>query len=268
MQPRVAMKSLVLSLAGLVGFAAVEVGAFVPGASSAPSTRTPAPIRRRHRATTALPSSTSGANDVDVVGSGWTPLTDDGGVKMSVVSSPPDADAADLPSPVPGRDDVTVEYVGSIVPRNWTAEDVVACWLPDRGLSKLAPELFRAFEIDGAKLANAKKFNRKFIFEGLGVLKEAKIDALLSAAEDLKASEGTHPEGTVFDKNRFAFRLGKGMSIPAFELAVGEMKVGQTASLVARCDYAYGRQGLRGAGNFLVPPYATVQYDLTLVEIK
>ena len=186
-----------------------------------------------------------------------------------MISSPSDADDPEgLPFPVAGRDDVTVEYVGSIAPRDWTAEDVVACWLPDHGLSKLAPELFRAFGIDGARLANPKKFNRKFIFEGLGVLKEARIDALLKAAEDLKASEETHPEGTVFDKNRFTFRLGKGMSIPAFELAVAEMKVGQTVSLVARCDYAYGSRGLRGAGNFLVPPYATVQYDLTLVEIK
>mmetsp|Transcript_50422 Transcript_50422/g.107388 ORF Transcript_50422/g.107388 Transcript_50422/m.107388 type:complete len:261 (+) Transcript_50422:70-852(+) len=196
----------------------------------------------------------------------WTSLADDGGVKMRVISSPNDSPSAGAED-FKGKD-VTVEYVGSIASRDWSADDVIACWLPDQGLPPLAPKLFDAFGIDGKKLTNAKKFNRKFVFQGLGVLKDAKIDALLSAAKDLGASEKTHPPGTVFDKNRFTFRLGKGMSVRAFDLAVKEMRVGETASLVARCDYAYGGRGLRGSGTFLVPPYATVQFDVTLVEIK
>ncbi|KAL9189684.1 hypothetical protein ACHAXT_009359 [Thalassiosira profunda] len=261
------MKSAVHALS-LASLAAVRVGAFAPcSPSEGPATSTVA--RYRHDKTSVYESttslqSTSGANDIGVEQQ-WKSLTEDGAVTMSTISSPPDDD---LPFPVPGKDDVTVEYVGTIVARNWTAEDVVACWLPDQGLSKLAPELFRAFDIDGARLANKKKFNNKFVREGLGVLKDAKIDTLLKAAEDLTIADGKHREGAVFDKNRFTFRIGKGMSIPAFELVVPEMKAGQTASLVARCDYAYGCKGLRGSGKFLVPPYATVQYDLTLVEIK
>jgi len=75
-------------------------------------------------------------------------------------------------------------------------------------------------------------------------------------------------EGTVFDKNQFSFRPGKGQVIQAFDLAIAEMKVGQTVSIVARSDFAYGSKGLRVGGKVLVPPYATVQYDVTCIEVK
>lgn len=243
------LPNILLILASLVP---VEVGAF-------------SSLSRHYRQHDSAFFATN-ANDIGV--EEWTSLTDCGGVKMSVMSSS-DNDAAveDLPFPDKGKD-VTVEYIGSIAPRDWSVDDILACWLPDQGLTALAPELFEAFDIDGAKLANAKKFNEKFIVEGLGVRKEAKVTTLLEAVQDLERSERTHPAGTVFDKNQFTFRLGKGMSIRAFDLAVSRMKVGQTVSLVARCDYAYGKRGLRAAGKILVPPYATVQYDLTLVEIK
>merc|ERR1712232_1002795 len=100
------------------------------------------------------------------------------------------------------------------------------------------------FDIDYAALANPKRFNEKFIVQGLGELKETKITKLLSAVRDLKSHDKSHPPGTVFDnKNKCTFRLGKGMAIPAFELALKEMTPGDTASLVARSDYAYGKNG-------------------------
>lgn len=253
----------------LFGFslAAINVGAFVPVSNHRCRLSASPPSSSPHRQNIA-PLSARNANDVDV--EEWTSLTDDSGVKMRVISSPVSSSssaAQEFPFPEPGND-VTVEYVGSIAPRAWSVDDVNACWLPEQGLSSLAPELFEAFDIDGEKLMNPKKFSKKFIFEGLGVLKQAKIDTLSQAAQDLARSEKDHPAGTVFDKNRFTFRLGKGMSIEAFDLAVREMRVGETVSVVARCDYAYGVRGLRSAGKFLVPAYGTVQYDLTLVEIK
>lgn len=207
--------------------------------------------------------STRNADEVEVDVDGWRYLTEDGGVKMWSNDS-----SKDLKYPTVGKDDVTVEYVGSYAERNWTIEDVNTCWLPDQGLTELAPKLFIAFNINGTKLMDEKKFTKKFIFEGLGVTKECKNNNLLCAAQELKESEITHPAGTVFDKNRFTFRLGKGMAIKAFDLALREMKPGDTATVLARCDYAYGRNGLRSEGKYLVPPYATVAYDLTLVEIK
>ncbi|KAL7524563.1 hypothetical protein ACHAXR_000625 [Thalassiosira sp. AJA248-18] len=58
------------------------------------------------------------------------------------------------------------------------------------------------------------------------------------------------------------------MAIPAFELALKEMKMGDTVVLMARADYAYGKKGSRSMGKYAVPPYATVSFDLTLVDIQ
>jgi len=195
----------------------------------------------------------------------WTSLTDDGGVKMQVIS---DGGVTEGQIENLRGKDVTVEYIGSIAARDWGVEDVIACWLPDQGLPSLAPELFRAFGIDSKRLTNSTKFSVKFIREGLGILKDAKQTTLFEAAQDLKRSEQTHMYGTIFDKNQFTFRPGKGQVIRAFDLAITKMKIGQTVSLVARSDYAYGSKGLRVMGNVLVPPYATVQYNVTLVEVK
>ena len=197
----------------------------------------------------------------------WTSLTDDGGVKLQIIDPSSPAGGAAGKLDLKGKD-VTVKYIASIAPRNWGVEDVIDCWLPDQGLPSLAPELFRAFEIDGKRLTNSKKFSEKFIKEGLGVLKDAKQTTLFEAAQDLKRSEQTHRDGTVFDENQFSFRPGKGQVISAFDLAVAEMKVGDQVSLVARADYAYGNKGLQVKGKVLVPPYATVHYDVSLVEVK
>ena len=237
---------------------AVSVNSFSPKSPFPTSSPPPAP-----RSVELL--STRIANDVEVDIDGWRSLTEDGGVKMR--SSSHDS-SKDLKYPTVGKDDVTVDYVGSYAERNWTIEDVNECWLPDQGLTDLAPKLFVAFNINGTKLMDETKFTKKFIFEGLGVTKECKNNNLLCAAQELKETETSHPAGMVFDKNRFTFRLGKGMAIKAFDLALREMKPGDTATVLARCDYAYGRNGLRSEGKFLVPPYATVAYDLTLVEIQ
>ena len=235
---------------------AAAVGAFSSGPPNTISTR-----RQQQQQ---LFNKVNSAQEVD----GWTSLTDDGGVKLKVISSSssPDTDTTDKID-LKGKD-VTVEYIGSIAARNWNTQDVIDCWLPDQGLSSLAPELFEAFDIDYNRLTNPKKFGIKFIKEGLGILKDAKQTTLFEAAQELKKSEKSFVEGTVFDKNQFTFRPNKGQVIKAFDLAVAEMKVGQTVSVVARCDFAYGSKGLRVGGKDLVPPYATVQYDVTLVEVK
>lgn len=232
----------------------VAVGAFSSGRPNTISTRR----QKQH-----LFNNVDSAQEVE----GWTSLTDDGGVKLKVISSSSSAVSDDKKLNLKGKD-VTVEYIGSIAARNWNTQDVIDCWLPDQGLSSLAPELFEAFDIDYNRLTNPKKFGIKFIKEGLGILKDAKQTTLFEAAQELKRSEESFVEGTVFDKNQFTFRPNKGQVIKAFDLAVAEMKVGQTVSVVARCDFAYGSKGLRVGGKDLVPPYATVQYDVTLVEVN
>merc|ERR1719254_332527 len=97
---------------------------------------------------------TSAKKDVEV--DGWTSLTDDGGVKMRVLSASPGA-----PRPVAG-DAVTVDYLGCLGARAWSVEDVVACWLPDRCAEALMPDLFRSFDIDGARLSDPNFLTAEF----------------------------------------------------------------------------------------------------------
>jgi len=276
------MKKSFILLSGIT-IATVKVGAFAPPSTTRRPTLSSLlqSQQQQHHHVTIL--SARSANNNDGIGieeqvevEQWTSLGDDGGVKMRVISSPTESSSSsssyeEEPLDFTGKD-VTVEYIGTIVPRSWSVDDIKQCWLPDQGLSSLAPELFDAFDLNYTKLTNAKKFTKKFIREGLGVTKEAKVDNLLQSVEELaKYEKRTYDPslGTVFDKNRFTFRLGKGMSIKAFDLCVGEMRgVGESVSVVARCDYAYGKRGLRVGGKVLVPPYATVQYDVTLVDIQ
>ncbi|KAL7543870.1 hypothetical protein ACHAWF_007472 [Thalassiosira exigua] len=261
---------LATASAAAAAAASVATDAFAPPPLAAPRRipdAVPSSARRRRGLVAVASSSARDVDDRAVDVDGWTSLTDDGGAKMRLVSSSSSSSSPSADHPVAGKDDVTVEYVGTVAERNWSAEDAVACWLPDRGLSSLAPELFRAFDLNERKLTSPK-FDRKFVVEGLGVRKEGKIDNLLEAAKELGETKKTHRPGTVFDKNRFTFRLGKGMAVEAFELALPKMRPGDTASLVARSDYAYGRNGAKAGGKVLVPPYATVSFDLTLVEIK
>jgi len=271
------MKSVIPPIAPvlLASLAVVKVGAFAPVSthpiSSVFLALSPPHTHSQYVSGAALSARTTD----DVFVEEWTSLTDDGGVKIRTISPPSASDVAlsdaaveDSSPYLEAGTDVTVEYVGRIHPRDWSVDDIIACWLPEQGLGPLAPELFKGFHIDGERLMDSKKMSKKFIFEGLGVQREAKIDTFFRAAQDLAKSEETHPVGTVFDENKFTFRVGKGMTIRAFDLAIREMRVGQTASLIGRCDYAYGKRDLRAAGKILVPPYATVQYDLTLVEIN
>ena len=251
---------------GILLFEVLGVGAFSTCSSSAFNTRT----ARNHYCYDGASSPSclySTQNKVDTTTEEeWISLTEDDSVKMRTIL--PAAVEDDGTTPIPGKDDVTVEYIGSIAPRNWSTNDVISTWLPDRGLDDFTNTLFQEFNINGTKLLNPKKFNSKFIKEGLGITNESKINKLLEAVDDLSKYDKSHPVGTVFDKNTFTFRLGKGLSIKALDLSLEKMKVGETVTLVARSDYAYGSKGLKDMGEVIVPPYSTVSFNLTLVEIK
>jgi FKBP-type peptidyl-prolyl cis-trans isomerase len=61
--------------------------------------------------------------------------------------------------------------------------------------------------------------------------------------------------------------LGKGKAIKAMELAVASMVGGERAKITARSDYCYGKDGLRRSnGDVMVPPFATLEFDITLLE--
>ena len=80
-----------------------------------------------------------------------------------------------------------------------------------------------------------------------------------------------HPPGTAFDSSdargaNYSFVLGRGRVVRAMDLAVRSMRVGERSILICRSDYGYGSEGLCTTGGVVVvPPFATLRFDLTLV---
>jgi peptidylprolyl isomerase len=81
---------------------------------------------------------------------------------------------------------------------------------------------------------------------------------------------GTLEDGTVFDSSYdrgqpISFALGTGQVIPGWDEGIALMKQGGKARLVIPPNLAYGS---RGAGGGIIPPNATLTFEVELVEIR
>jgi FKBP-type peptidyl-prolyl cis-trans isomerase len=80
---------------------------------------------------------------------------------------------------------------------------------------------------------------------------------------------GKFPDGKIFDSSvergePIEFKLGAGRVIKGWDEGIALMKVGGKAKLTIPPNLAYGE---RGAGG-VVPPNATLVFDVELVEVK
>jgi len=80
---------------------------------------------------------------------------------------------------------------------------------------------------------------------------------------------GKLQDGKVFDSSHtrgepISFKLGIGQVIKGWDEGIALMKVGGKAQLVIPPDLGYGE---RGAGG-VIPPNATLVFDVELVEVK
>ncbi|HEX7540652.1 MAG TPA: FKBP-type peptidyl-prolyl cis-trans isomerase [Anaerolineales bacterium] len=81
---------------------------------------------------------------------------------------------------------------------------------------------------------------------------------------------GKFPDGKVFDSSisrgePIEFVLGQGRAIKGWDEGIALMKVGGKAQLTIPPHLAYGE---RGAGGGVIPPNATLVFDVELVEVK
>ncbi len=82
----------------------------------------------------------------------------------------------------------------------------------------------------------------------------------------LQNADGT--EGKEFDSSRkrgtpFDFVVGKGYVIKGWDIAVAQMKVGETRKVIIPASLGYGMRGVPG----VIPQNATLIFDIELLDI-
>lgn len=102
----------------------------------------------------------------------------------------------------------------------------------------------------------------EFTKEGNGPLPESGQTVVVHYTGQLQ-------NGTKFDSSRdrgqpFSFRLGAGQVIRGWDEALAMMKVGSRAMVTIPPELGYGT---RGAGG-VIPPNATLLFDVELIEVK
>jgi FKBP-type peptidyl-prolyl cis-trans isomerase len=196
----------------------------------------------------------------------WIYLTDDKAVRKRILQEGSGETTAQL------GQTVAIDYIGNLGEIDWDTQGVIDCWLlSQQGLDGLV-DAFQEANIDAAKLMDDTFFTEDLCRNVMSLSNKFQIKKLVMASRRLAKSVADYPAGTPFDSNKdrndgapYHFQLGEGKAIRAMELAVRTMKPGERVEIIARADYAYGKEGLRKTnGDVVVPEYATLCFEVTL----
>lgn len=103
--------------------------------------------------------------------------------------------------------------------------------------------------------------------EGSGT--EAKTGDTVSVHYTGKLTDGTVFDSSIPRGQPFEFRLGEGNVIAGWEEGVKGMKVGEKRVLTIPGNLAYGSRGVpNGQGGYVIPPNATLIFEVELLAIK
>ncbi len=117
-------------------------------------------------------------------------------------------------------------------------------------------------ENDGVELVTTKSGLRYL------VLQKGKGESPAAGTRISAHYTGTLASGKKFDSSRdrnepIKFPVGKGFVIPGWDEALSKMKKGERRILIIPHKLGYGE---RGAGGGLIPPFATLVFDVELVD--
>lgn len=114
---------------------------------------------------------------------------------------------------------------------------------------------------------NMEELKLETVVEGVG--EEAKVGDMVSVHYTGKLTDGTVFDSSIPRGQTFEFRLGEGRVIAGWEEGVKGMKTGEKRVLTIPSHMAYGSNGVpNGQGGYVIPPNATLIFEVELVSIK
>ena len=173
---------------------------------------------------------------------------------------------------------------------SWTTQDVLECWLKEQqGLYELLANSFQEHNITGSILLDETIFTEQYVSElsNTAILSKIQCKRTIMAVKRLRNTNKEYQHGYIFDSSttnpnlqphqyyEFIINHPKKKPIQAISLLLSsslirEDDIGNTLfTIQCRSNYGYGSDGYRtNKGIIVVPPFATLQFDIKLLSVS